>query len=202
MIKTATILIMLLVMLLAASASASEITSVPSTEREGWQCSGAGFDFCLNFEVEVGTESWLTVEYLPLNGEIFTIGYTKGYFPFDGLNHFVSYENQTLEYRFGCRNCTRETPTRIEVGVYNVRKDPFNGVIIPENRMQRFTVEWPIWGDFDYDGTVTKIDANIVASMLTGKTPDLIRADFNKNGRVDIGDASKIACYVAGKTDK
>jgi len=35
---------------------------------------------------------------------------------------------------------------------------------------------------------------------VVGYTPDLIPdADFNNNGRIDVGDATKIARYLVGK---
>jgi len=38
--------------------------------------------------------------------------------------------------------------------------------------------------------------------MVAGKVPEDMNADFNGNGRVDIGDAAKIACYLAGKVSE
>ena len=38
-----------------------------------------------------------------------------------------------------------------------------------------------------------------VAWMVVDKIPDDPRADFNGNGRVDIGDLAKIAYYLIGK---
>ena len=36
--------------------------------------------------------------------------------------------------------------------------------------------------------------------MVVEKTPSILPdADFNNNGRVDVGDASKIAWYIVGK---
>ena len=35
--------------------------------------------------------------------------------------------------------------------------------------------------------------------MVVGKTAADPAADFNQNGKVDIGDAAKIACYFVGK---
>jgi hypothetical protein len=35
--------------------------------------------------------------------------------------------------------------------------------------------------------------------MVVGKVPADPAADFNGNGKVDIGDAAKIACYLVGK---
>jgi hypothetical protein len=38
--------------------------------------------------------------------------------------------------------------------------------------------------------------------MVVGKTPADLKADFNGNGRVDIGDLAKIAYYMLEKIDR
>jgi len=38
--------------------------------------------------------------------------------------------------------------------------------------------------------------------MVAGNIPDDHRADFNNNGRVDIGDAAKISFYLAQKVSE
>ena len=35
--------------------------------------------------------------------------------------------------------------------------------------------------------------------MVAGKVQEDLNADFNENGRVDIGDVAKIAFYLAGE---
>ena len=59
-----------------------------------------------------------------------------------------------------------------------------------------------IKGDFNGNGRVDIGDAAKVAFMVTVKVPEDLNADFNKNGRVDIGDAAKIAFYLAGKVSE
>ena len=54
-------------------------------------------------------------------------------------------------------------------------------------------------GDFDGNGIVDIGDVSKVAYMVVGKTAADPAADFNQNGKVDIGDAAKIACYFVGK---
>lgn len=58
-----------------------------------------------------------------------------------------------------------------------------------------------ILGDFNKNGRVDIGDATLVAYMVVGKVPADPSADFNNNGRVDIGDATKIAYYLVGKID-
>jgi PKD repeat protein len=55
-------------------------------------------------------------------------------------------------------------------------------------------------GDFNHNGVVDIGDASKVAYMLVKIVPEDPGADFNFNGFVDIGDVSKIAYYIAGKT--
>ena len=54
-------------------------------------------------------------------------------------------------------------------------------------------------GDFNGDGEVDIGDVSRVAHMVVGKTVIDLAADFNGNGAVDIGDAAKIAYYFVGK---
>ena len=54
-------------------------------------------------------------------------------------------------------------------------------------------------GDFGGDGEVDIGDVSKVAYMVVGKTAVDPAADFNGNGVVDIGDAAKIAYYFVGK---
>jgi len=56
-------------------------------------------------------------------------------------------------------------------------------------------------GDFDGDGKVDIGDVSKVAYMVVGKEPADLAADFNGNGAVDIGDAAKIAYYFVGKIE-
>jgi len=42
----------------------------------------------------------------------------------------------------------------------------------------------------------------MVAFMVAGNVPKDLNADFNGNGRVDVGDAAKIAFYLAGKVSE
>lgn len=56
-------------------------------------------------------------------------------------------------------------------------------------------------GDFNGNGYVDIGDASKVAYMVVKKVPEDLNGDFNTNGFVDIGDASKIAYYIAGKTE-
>ena len=59
-----------------------------------------------------------------------------------------------------------------------------------------------IKGDFNGNGRVDIGDAAKVAFMVAEKVPEDLNADFNGNGRVDIGDAAKIAFYLAGKVSE
>lgn len=59
-----------------------------------------------------------------------------------------------------------------------------------------------IKGDFNNNGRVDIGDVSKVAFMVAGKVPEDLAAGFNDNGRVDIGDASKIAFYLAGKVSE
>ncbi|HDN68525.1 MAG TPA: PKD domain-containing protein [Methanomicrobia archaeon] len=61
-----------------------------------------------------------------------------------------------------------------------------------------------VWvkGDLDGDGSATMSDLHLVAGMVVG-TVDWggglrARADFNENGRVDVGDAAKLLGFVKG----
>ena len=56
-------------------------------------------------------------------------------------------------------------------------------------------------GDFNGDGEVDIGDVSRVAHMVVGKTAIDLAADFNGNGAVDIGDAAKIAYYFVGKIE-
>lgn len=53
--------------------------------------------------------------------------------------------------------------------------------------------------DVDGDGNVTIADVTQVAWMLFGKVTGTESADFNKNGRVDIGDLARIVYYLMEK---
>ena len=55
-------------------------------------------------------------------------------------------------------------------------------------------------GDFNANGAVDIGDVSKVAYMVAGKTGVDMRADFNGNGEVDVGDAAKIAWYFIGKS--
>jgi len=54
-------------------------------------------------------------------------------------------------------------------------------------------------GDFNGNGKVDIGDVSKVAYMVVGKDPEDLGADFNGNGAVDIGDAAKIAYFFVGK---
>jgi len=54
-------------------------------------------------------------------------------------------------------------------------------------------------GDFNGNSVVDIGDVSRVAYMVVGKTVADPAADFNENGAVDIGDAAKIAYYFVGK---
>ena len=56
-------------------------------------------------------------------------------------------------------------------------------------------------GDLNGDGKVDIGDVSRVAYMVIGKEQEDLAADFNGNGKVDIGDAAKIACYFVGKIE-
>jgi PKD repeat protein len=56
-------------------------------------------------------------------------------------------------------------------------------------------------GDFGGDGEVDIGDVSRVAYMVVGKTAADPAADFNGNGAVDIGDAAKIAYYFVEKIE-
>jgi len=58
-----------------------------------------------------------------------------------------------------------------------------------------------IKGDFNGNGKVDIGDVSKVAYMVVGKEPADLAADFNGNGAVDIGDAAKIAYYFVGKIE-
>ena len=53
--------------------------------------------------------------------------------------------------------------------------------------------------DIDGDGDVTIADVNAVAWMIIGNVQQDSSADFNGNGRVDIGDLARIVYYYLGK---
>lgn len=53
--------------------------------------------------------------------------------------------------------------------------------------------------DLDGDGSVTIADVNAVAWMVIGNVQQDNSADFNGNGRVDIGDLARIVYYYLGK---
>jgi PKD repeat protein len=55
-------------------------------------------------------------------------------------------------------------------------------------------------GDFNANGFVDIGDVSKVAYMVAGKTAVDMRADFNGNGEVDVGDAAKIAWFFIGTT--
>ncbi len=59
-----------------------------------------------------------------------------------------------------------------------------------------------IKGDLNNNGRVDIGDVSKVAFMVAGKVPEDLNADFNNNGRVDVGDAAKIAFYLAGKVSE
>ncbi len=58
------------------------------------------------------------------------------------------------------------------------------------------------YGDINLDGYVTAADSSLAADNITGKvffgTYEIILADVNFNGRVDIGDVAAIDSFVAG----
>jgi len=54
-------------------------------------------------------------------------------------------------------------------------------------------------GDFNGDGKVDIGDVSKVAYMVVGKVAADPAADFNQNGKVDIGDAAKIAYFLVEK---
>ena len=58
------------------------------------------------------------------------------------------------------------------------------------------------YGDINLDGYITTEDSSLVADNITGKVffgdYEIILADVNNNGRVDIGDAAAIESFVAG----
>jgi len=54
-------------------------------------------------------------------------------------------------------------------------------------------------GDFNGNDAVDVGDVSKVAYMVVGKTAANLAADFNQNGAIDIGDAAKIAYYFVGK---
>jgi len=58
-----------------------------------------------------------------------------------------------------------------------------------------------IEGDFNGNGKVDIGDVSKVAYMVVGKEPADLAADFNQNGKVDIGDAAKIAYFFVEKIE-
>ena len=56
-------------------------------------------------------------------------------------------------------------------------------------------------GDFNRNALVDIGDVSKVAYMITGKTQKEISADFNGNDEVDIGDAAKIAHFFVRKVE-
>ena len=50
----------------------------------------------------------------------------------------------------------------------------------------------------DRNGVVDDTDVSIVALMAADAVTDDLRADFNRNGVVDVADAAKIEFYVLG----
>lgn len=62
------------------------------------------------------------------------------------------------------------------------------------------TEGFKLQGDLNMDGKVDSADVSMTMKMLIGLEPQNMRADFNDNGRVDIGDAARIAFFVVEKT--
>ena len=58
-----------------------------------------------------------------------------------------------------------------------------------------------IKGDLDGDCGIDMDDVNRVAGMVIGTEEEDLRADFNGNGYVDVGDAAKLLRYVKGKEE-
>jgi hypothetical protein len=59
-----------------------------------------------------------------------------------------------------------------------------------------------IKGDLNGDCKVDMEDVNKIAGMIIGSISEDLRADFNENGYVDVGDAAKLFGYVKGGVDK
>lgn len=59
-----------------------------------------------------------------------------------------------------------------------------------------------IKGDLDGDCAVGIADVRVVARMLVGSVSEDLKADFNGNGCVDLGDAAKLLGFVKGGVSK
>ena len=57
-------------------------------------------------------------------------------------------------------------------------------------------------GDLDGDCAVGIADVRVVARMLVGSVSEDLKADFNGNGCVDLGDAAKLLGFVKGGVSK
>jgi len=70
---------------------------------------------------------------------------------------------------------------------------------IPFGRMDGGLLTIHLRGDFNRNGRIDIGDVARVAWMVTGNTPENLEADFNNNGEVDSGDAARIAYFYVGK---
>jgi len=70
---------------------------------------------------------------------------------------------------------------------------------IPFGRMAEGLLTIHLRGDFNRNGRIDVGDVAKVAWMAAGLTPEDPEADFNNNGEVDSGDAAQIAYYYVGK---
>lgn len=86
-------------------------------------------------------------------------------------------------------------------GVYYINVTGDDGTNFVFNNTKTITVEYvqSVKGDFNKNGRIDIGDVTKVAYMVAGIVPPDDDADFNKNGKVDVGDAAKIAFYAVGK---
>lgn len=100
---------------------------------------------------------------------------------------------------FICFNATGNHGDSTNLELFNVEFSDTNFVPHTPELIINGSIVVGVNGDFNNNGRVDIGDVSKVAFMVVGKVPEDLAADFNNNVRVDIGDASKIAFYLAGK---
>jgi hypothetical protein len=147
--------------------------------------------------------------------EIFTL---SGYVKYECNGTVIDHANVTLENGVTNLTITNETgyyELKASAGEYNLiaaKDDVWDGTkyisflngstTVNLNENKTVNLSLAIKGDLDNDCAVTMEDVKMVASMVIGSVTEGLRADFNENGYVDVGDAAKLLGYVKGGVDR
>ena len=147
--------------------------------------------------------------------EIFTL---SGYVKYKCNGTEIDHANVTLENGVTNSTITNETgyyELTASAGEYNLttsKDDVWDGTkyisflngstTVNLNENKTVNLSLAIKGDLDNDCAVTMEDVKKVASMVIGSVTEDLKADFNGNGYVDVGDAAKLLGYVKGGVDK